>query len=585
MICTVLANDTKVVKQQIDKIPYEIESIALLNWEEHCVECSPPYCYNNCPLYLSRIDKKCIRIANGIEKNYEYIGPLGYGILCKFRKWAKLETRFYGKQISMADNIAYDRKFDRYSKVSLAIAKCLKVLSPTLKLYGANTFYRNKWFAKQQTYGTEFDYLYIKCYLKDKRSTQLQVHIDTDDRILFSEVYQLNIGENEISIPLKNILKLGCRIYITPLEDDDVTILFSWLDIIKVKTQLNDEKPADKIKVVAWDLDNTLWKGVLVNADHLQLNQEAVKTIKELDKRGILNTIVSKNDAEPAIAKLQEFGIVDYFLCPAINWGQKSNNLQAIAKRLNLGINSFAFVDDNVREREEVSRALQMVRVYADTEIGELLNKQEFNVPITEASAGRRLSYMQEVSRAEYLESFTDDYDDYLRSLEMILTMEHVDNTNKERCYELLSRSNQLNLSTNRYQIEEYERMLNDDNIMCYAFRCGDRFGDYGIVAFMSIELQEENAFIRDLVISCRIAKKKVENAIIISLRDVLIQKGVKFLYAKLIKTKKNGPLIEVFNELPFNITLDSDKFKEYYLELNDLPSKSNILEIICKNS
>ena len=110
-----------------------------------------------------------------------------------------------------------------------------------------------------------------------------------------------------------------------------------------------------KIKCVVWDLDNTLWEGILQEGDNIVLKEEAAAVIKELDKRGILQSVSSKNDYESAKEKLEEFGLWEYFIYPQINWNPKSEAIETIAKSINIGIDTLAFVDDQEFEREEVS--------------------------------------------------------------------------------------------------------------------------------------------------------------------------------------------------------------------------------------
>ena len=392
---------------------------------------------------------------------------------------------------------------------------------------------------------------------------------------------------NELSIPLNHCLDgiSSARIFLAPLnEETDTEIVFEWLDLFcGITSDVQKEEPAKKVKVVAWDLDNTLWDGTLVNDKNVKLRKNALKVIKALDEKGILNTISSKNDYDDAIAKLREFGIEEYFLSPAINWGQKSQNIQKIAEILNLGINSFAFVDDNIRERAEVKESLPMVRVYSDNEIDQLLSYPEFDVPISTESKNRRYSYQQEVSRQQFREEFADNYDSFLKSLEMELTVETVGDENKARCYELLSRSNQLNLSTNRYSPEEYEKLINNKDTLCYSYRCNDKFGDYGIIAFTSVKLHGSTADLTDFVISCRVAKKRVEEAIICTLAQILAKKNIHALNARLIRTKKNGPLASVFEELPFKMESSDNDSIQYYLQPLDKIEQPQIIKIHIK--
>ena len=164
-----------------------------------------------------------------------------------------------------------------------------------------------------------------------------------------------------------------------------------------------------------------------------------------------------------------------------------------------------------------------------------LLECDEFNVPVSESSRKRRLSYMQEVSRKQFAENFSDDYDAYLRNLGMTLEVFAVGPQNQQRCFELVSRSNQLNLTTNRYTEEEFQQLLKRDDVAAFAFGCKDKFGDYGIISFLSLQIDGSEGRITDFVVSCRVAKKKVENAIITSLKEPLAARGIQRLKAMLI--------------------------------------------------
>lgn len=548
-------------KTKYQELPFKYEKRILMLWEEHCLECAPPYCYNNCSLFKAREDSKCVRLQHGLRKTDEVYGSLPYGIDCTFRKWAKLEAFYTQSAVSDRAYLRYDNVNKAFSSFFLGVARSMKRVWPTLKPYGAYVAYRRAFISGSKEVPNVF---YIRCILKNKERVQLLVQMDGNDKIYYSQVHTLIEGDNELIIPLNHCLDSvkRARVFISPLnEETDTEIVFSWIDLFcGAKIETKEEKPADKVKVLVWDLDNTLWDGILVNDKNVKVRENAIALIKALDSRGILNSISSKNDFDEAIAKLKEFGIEEYFLCPAINWGQKSVNIKKIAEALNLGINSFALIDDNIREREEVSQSLPMIRVYSDGEMDSLLEKEEFNVPISEESSKRRLSYIQEVSRQQFKEQFSDDYDNYLRQLGMELTIKPVDEESKERCYELLSRSNQLNLTTHRYSQEEYEQLMNNKEYSCYSVRCKDKFGDYGIISFIAFHIENDTATITDFVISCRVAKKKVENAIIRAMANQLSDKGIRELHAYLIITKKNGPLTDVFKELPFEEVSQDEK-------------------------
>lgn len=109
------------------------------------------------------------------------------------------------------------------------------------------------------------------------------------------------------------------------------------------------------IKCVIWDLDNTLWDGVLLEDNQVSLRDNVAELIKALDNRGILQSIASKNDYLKAMEKLRELGLREYFLYPQINWNSKAFSIKEIARLINIGTDAIAFIDDQPFELEEVS--------------------------------------------------------------------------------------------------------------------------------------------------------------------------------------------------------------------------------------
>src|SRR5215207_9813937 len=115
------------------------------------------------------------------------------------------------------------------------------------------------------------------------------------------------------------------------------------------------KKEKQSIKCVVWDLDDTVWDGILLEDREVKLRPHVVRILETLDGRGILHSIASRNDRDLALAKLQEFGLDEYFLYPQINWGSKAASIARIAQDLNIGLDAIAFVDDQPFEREEVA--------------------------------------------------------------------------------------------------------------------------------------------------------------------------------------------------------------------------------------
>ncbi|MFL9828939.1 hypothetical protein ABTU92_29465, partial [Rhodoplanes sp. SY1] len=273
----------------------------------------------------------------------------------------------------------------------------------------------------------------------------------------------------------------------------------------------------------------------------------------QLDERGIIQTIVSKNDHDDAMAAVAAFGLDEYFLYPAINWGQKSANLRQIADHLNINIDTFAVIDDSPFERQEIATALPMVRTYSEQAIETLLEAPELAVPVTSASRLRRLSYLTEVRRERAFELFTGDYLDFLRSCGLELRIfTPTTPAEKLRCLELIERSNQLNLSGRRYDATAFEQLLQAPGHLCIAMDCKDRFGVYGIVGFASVIETGDRPTLLDFAMSCRVAQKRVEHCVFGWLARRSKQRGHQKLFAELRPTARNKPLLKVFEDMHF---------------------------------
>ena len=131
------------------------------------------------------------------------------------------------------------------------------------------------------------------------------------------------------------------------------------------------------VKCVAWDLDNTLWDGVLLEDENVTLRDGVREIVETLDGRGILQSVASKNDPERATAKLREFGLNDYFLYPQISWNSKASSIRNIAAALNIGLDAVAFIDDQPFERDEVNFSLKEVLCIDAVELCGLLKRPE----------------------------------------------------------------------------------------------------------------------------------------------------------------------------------------------------------------
>jgi FkbH-like protein len=133
------------------------------------------------------------------------------------------------------------------------------------------------------------------------------------------------------------------------------------------------------IKCLVWDLDNTIWCGTLMEGDKCRLKTGIKSVLEGLDQRGILHSIASANDEDLAFSVLERKRISDFFLYPQINWSKKVASLQTIANKLNIGLDTMGFVDDEPYEREQVRQILPLVHIYSAEDYQTFMDRSEFN--------------------------------------------------------------------------------------------------------------------------------------------------------------------------------------------------------------
>ena len=307
-----------------------------------------------------------------------------------------------------------------------------------------------------------------------------------------------------------------------------------------------------KVKCVVWDLDNTLWDGVLVEdgAAALRLKPGIAEILTTLDQRGILQSIASKNDHAPAIEVLRQLQLDHLFLYPQISWSPKSDAIHAIARELNIAAETLLFIDDSAFELEQVRSACPGVRVLDAAHYASLPDIPECQAPVTAEAAGRRQMYQTEHSRKEVATSFKDDYRAFLTHCNITLTLSTLDRDNLERVHELTQRTNQMNFSGNRYSRDLLEEILEAPHLDTCVLACEDRFGSYGIVGFAVIDRREPR--LTDLMFSCRIQSKRVEHAVVAHILRRYRALTDSDFYVNYRKTPRNEPSGRVFTDLGF---------------------------------
>ncbi len=312
-------------------------------------------------------------------------------------------------------------------------------------------------------------------------------------------------------------------------------------------------------KAIAVDLDNTLWGGVVGDdgvdgiivgheTSQGQMYEEFQEYLKSIKASGVILNVISKNDEENAKSGINHPGMVlkkEDFITIKANWEPKSQNLIDMANDLSLGVDSFVFVDDNPAEREIIRQQVPGVG------IPELEKPEKYARSIDGAGyfemtsfstddANRNKMYKENAARASIKRQF-DDYNDYLRSLEMVAEIGPFKSAYLDRIAQLTNKSNQFNLTTKRCTRDEIEMMANSDQFITLYGRLKDKFGDNGVVSVVVGEIKGDRIDIILWLMSCRVLKRDFEYAMMDEFVKISKEKGVKEIIGYYYPTIKNG--------------------------------------------
>ncbi len=356
-------------------------------------------------------------------------------------------------------------------------------------------------------------------------------------------------------------------------------------------------------KCLVLDLDNTLWGGVVGDdgVDALVLGPGGArgesfaaiqKMALDLKARGVILAVSSKNDdlvARSAFANHPEMllKLADVTVFQA-NWLDKPSNLEAIARKLNIGVDALVLLDDNPAERAQTRAALPSVAV------PELPDDPAW-FPWILASAGyfeavsyssedrlRASTYASDARRAE-VQATARDLGDYLSSLDMQLSAAPFDAAGRARIAQLINKTNQFNLTTRRYTEAQVAAMETDPTLITLQVRLGDRFGDLGMIGVVIARTSGRSGGeveIDTWLMSCRVLGRRVEDAMLALLVDRCKAAGAEKLRAQYRPTAKNDMVRDFFDRLGFERVGEDDAgVRDYQLELKnaaalDLPMR-----------
>lgn len=335
-----------------------------------------------------------------------------------------------------------------------------------------------------------------------------------------------------------------------------------------------------KVKCVVWDLDHTVWNGVLLEGDELTLRPGVRELIELLDHRGILQSIASRNDPDAAWAQVEKFGLGKYFLHPQIGWGAKSEAVRTIAQRLNIGIDTLAFVDDQAFERDEVTYSTPEVRVYDAAEVARLGREPDLTPKNLTADAQRRREmYQADLRREQEEKSFQGPSDAFLATLGMVLTVAPAAAEDLPRVEELVTRTNQLNTTGRIYDYAELEALRVSAEHRLLVAELTDKHGSYGKIGVILIALGPGTWTIKLLLMSCRVMSRGVGGALITWLRREARAAGVRLL-ADFRATERNRMMYITYKFAGFGDVSETDGVMLLEADLTRIPDLPTYLHL-----
>ncbi len=342
-------------------------------------------------------------------------------------------------------------------------------------------------------------------------------------------------------------------------------------------------------KVLALDLDGTLWGG-LAGEEGLGVAvgpesplgkafQAFQRQVLSLKRRGVLLVAVSKNDEAAALEILDRHpGMLlrrSDLAAWRINWEDKASNLKALAAELNLGLDSFAFWDDQPFEREWVRQACPGVKVaevpadparYASA----LAAWSAFDASaLTEEDRLRGGQYAAERSRRE-LQASSGTLEDYLASLQTRVRIFRPEAGDLARLVQLFQRTNQFNLTTRRRDEAELKPLLSSRDARVLAMRLTDRFGDQGLVGVAMLERREGAWQVSDFLMSCRVLGRQAETALLLAcLKEI----GEGKVLAIRVPTAKNGLTADFYPSCGFVLESAAAEAQTFRLQAGKAPA------------
>jgi FkbH-like protein len=357
-------------------------------------------------------------------------------------------------------------------------------------------------------------------------------------------------------------------------------------------------------KVLVLDCDNTLWGGI-VGEDGpagIALDPHSYPgnvfwnvqlQLRSLERQGVLLCLCSKNNEADVLEVLSQHPHMAFrekqVVARRINWLDKATNLEALAAELNLGLDSFVFIDDSAFEVEAVRERLPHVRVFQVparlTDYPAMLREVSalFLAGGSSAESRSKTAQYQQLAEAASLRGGFSSQEDYLRSLSLKVTLQRDAAQHISRIAELMNKSNQFNLTTRRLMPGDVARLMESPHAVVYSFSVSDRLTDHGLTGVLITEDDGDAVLVHSFLMSCRVIGRGVEYALWRAVLDDARARGRTVLRATYAPTPKNAQVADFFDRLGLTRTREDESGARYYEgRTNDLRlADSNWVELI----
>lgn len=350
------------------------------------------------------------------------------------------------------------------------------------------------------------------------------------------------------------------------------------------------------------DLDNTLWGGVIGDCGKANISigyenpngmayTDFQKYLKRIQKSGVNLNICSKNYqtvAEEGFSHPGNILCLNDFICKYINWDSKDKNIRNISIDLNTSLNNMVFIDDNQVERDIVRTSIADICIPEIKSVEEYIHDVDIHgyfeaATISDDDLKRNEYYKNNIKRQNNIKKY-ESYEEYLLSLDMECIIMKINDRNIQRVLQLINKTNQFNLTTKRYTINELQSFINDSNTISFCASLQDKFGDNGVVSTLLAKTSGQTAIIELWIMSCRVFNRDLEYVVFSEFVRECEKNGISSIEGIYIPTEKNKYVENLYKNLGFSLIQEnnnSNTSKWRYNLNNQYEGKSNKMRVI----